>query len=630
MRDLDYVLSNKKVLKKHFPQVAELLETSPIYTSTYRTITSRDGSPNIELQQDDRAVAIHSLYNPEKEAAGWLKSIEQKLENCGDVLVVGIGLGYHLQYLLKKYPTKKYYIYEPDINLLHLAFKLRDLRDILGHPGIITLAVGEEDHVLTQLLGSISSLVTDKFEEVTIPIYKQLYGDTINKLHTMSKQILLQYRANYVTQYYFEKAWFKNIIYNVDKVLASKPILSLEKSCSDIPAIIIGSGPSLSDDIEYIKKLVTKALIIAAGSSVQALVHYGIEPHLVVSMDGGGPNLKVFQNVDTTHIPLLFATTIHHGIVEQNHKWKLSTRLNIDEVTPYLFSNSEEGIEPSFISTGTVTGTCIQFAAFIGCKKIYLAGQDFSYPNDEYYTEGVKHIGEKAKKTTIDMANEWIENVHGGKNRTTEKMLVTLKDIEILLSLLTDIEFVNTSSKGAAIKHTVFRPMRDCAGDLLSLPDREHNWFKQLIEDIPAYSEQTISTVGAKLQNELKLLNILNNKINSIIRLISELEHLNPNQKERRRKLLLKLNKQWRQVTGSGTFQSYISFALETPLSQYMRYVPDIVNEGNELDKSKLIVEHLGKFAVCISEFIPLAERYMKEAIKRVDKIANGAETSYA
>lgn len=626
---MGYLLSNTKVLKKHFPQVAELLEASPVDSSRYRTITSRDGSPNIEMQKADRVVAVHSLYHPEREAAGWLKSIEERLEHGSHVLVVGLGLGYHLQVLLQKYPMKKYYIYEPDIQILHQALKLRDVTDIVSHPSIVTLAVGEDDYVLAQLLSAISSSVTDKFEEVTIPIYKQLFGETLDKLHTMSKQILLQYRANYITQYWFEKAWFQNIIYNIDKVLASKSIVSLEKCCSDIPAIIIGSGPSLREDIEYIKMLGNKALIIAAGSSVQALVHYGIEPHLVISMDGGEPNLKVFENVDTTHIPLLFATMIHHGIVEQNHRWRLSTRLTLDEVTPYLFSNSED-IGPSFISTGSVTGTCIQFAAFIGCKQIYLAGQDLSYPNDEYYSDGVKHIAEEVKKSTIEAANEWIENVYGGQNRTTEKMLVTLKDIEILLSAFTDIEFINTSSKGAAIQHTVFRPMKECVEELLRFPDRGKEWFTQLIDNIPAYSEQQISTVAAKLQSELQSLKKINLKINNIIKLLSELEHLNPSQKEKRSKLLLQLNKQWGQVTGSGSFQSYISSALEIPLSQYMRYVPDIVSEGNEFRKAKLIVEHLGKLAVRISEFIPFAKQCINEAVKRVDKIANGAESAYA
>ncbi|MCE5169314.1 DUF115 domain-containing protein [Paenibacillus profundus] len=625
---MDYLLSNTKVLNKYFPQVAELLKVNKVDDAVYRKITSRDGSPNIEIHKNERIVALHSLYYPDREAEAWFKSIGARIEESGHVLVIGLGLGYHLQHLVKKYPTKKYYIYEPDIQLLHSALSLRDLTGILNHPSVMTLAVGEEEHVLTQLLQSISSLVTDRFEEVIIPIYKQLYGETINKLHTISKQILLQYRANYITQYYFEKAWFQNIIYNIDKVLTSKSIASLEKACGDLPAIIVGSGPSLKDDIEYIRRIGSKVLIIAAGSSVQALLHHNIEPHLVISMDGGEPNLKVFQNVDTTHIPLLFATTIHHGIVEQNHKWRLSTRLNLEEITPYLFSNSEG--EPSFISTGSVTGTCIQFAAFIGCKKIYLAGQDLSYPNDEYYSEGIKHITEEAKKNTIEAAAEWIENVHGGKNRTTDKMLITLRDLEILMSIYTDIEFINTSSKGAAIKHTVFRPMKECEEDLLILSDREKDWFKQLIDEIPAYSEQMISKVGAKLKSELQALNVLNKKTSSIIKLISELEHLNPNQKEKCSKLLMKVNKQWGQVTGSGSFKSYISFALETPLSQYMRYVPDIVNETNEYKKSKLIVEHLGKFTASISEFIPFAEECIEEGLSRVDKIANGAETSYA
>ncbi|MCY9514181.1 motility associated factor glycosyltransferase family protein [Paenibacillus apiarius] len=627
---MDYLLSNKKALSKHFPQVAALLEVNTVDGGIYRNITARDGSPNVEIHKNERVVALHSLYNPDREAAGWLKSTEGKLEDSSHILVVGLGLGYHLQHLLEKYPTKKYYIYEPDIQLLHLALKLRDLTGILNHPNVITLAVGEEDHILIQLLQSISNLVTDKFEEVTIPIYKQLYGETISQLHTLSKQILLQYRANYITQYYFEKAWFQNIIYNIDQVLTSKSIASLKEACTDIPAIIAGSGPSLSDDIEYIKKLGSKVLIIAAGSSVQALLHHGIEPHLVVSIDGGEPNLKVFQNVDTTHIPLLFATTIHHGIAEQNHKWKLSTRLNLEEITPYLFSKSEGELEPSFISTGSVTGTCIQFAAFLGCKKIYLAGQDLSYPNDEYYSEGVKHITEEAKKNTIEAAEEWVENVHGGKNRTSDKMLVTLRDLELLLLIYTDIEFINTSSKGAAIKNTVFRPLKDCINELLLLPERSKNWFKQLVEEIPAYSEQTVSKVGETLRSEMQELKVLHKKTSSIIKFISELEHVNPTQKEKCSKLLMKLNKQWGQVTGSGSFKSYISFALDTPLSQYMRYVPDIVNETNEYKKSKLIVEHLGKIVTSISEFIPFAEKCMEEAIRRVDKIANGAEKSYA
>ncbi|CAH8767398.1 motility associated factor glycosyltransferase family protein [Paenibacillus dendritiformis] len=627
---MEYLLSNKKVLSRHFPQVVKMLEANTVDGDIYRKILSRDGSPNVEVHKNERIVALHSLYNPLREASGWLQSVEGKLNDSNHVLVLGLGLGYHFQLLLNNYPMKKYYIYEPDIQLLHLALELRDMTSILNHPSVITLAVGEDDYVMAKLLESISSTVTDNFEEVTIPFYKQLYNETIHKFHSMSKQMILQYRSNIITQYVFEKAWFQNIMYNLDKVLTSKSIASLEKACNDVPAFIVGSGPSLTEDIEYIRKLTSKALIIAAGSSVQALLHYGIEPHIVVSMDGGKPNLRVFQNVDTTHIPLLFATAIHHGIVEQNHKWILSVRVNHEELTPYLLSNNDEEPEPSFISTGSVTGTCIQFAAFLGCKKIFLAGQDLSYPDNKYYSEGVRHISEEAKKKTIIAADEWISNVSGGKNRTTKNMLVTLRDLELLLSIYPDIEFINTSSKGAVIKNTIFRSMQECQEELCKLTDREKDWFKKLINAIPARSEKLINQVGARLKSELKVLDVLNKKTQNIINLISELEDLHPGQYEKCRKLLFKLNKQWDQVTRNKSFMAYISFALKTPMSLYMRYVPDIINEGNEFKKSKLIVEHLGKFVVSISEFIPFAEQCIKEAIRRVDKIANGAENSYA
>ena len=46
-------------------------------------------------------IHLHSSYNPEREAAGFCKSIESKLHHNQNFLVLGLGFGYHIQQITK-------------------------------------------------------------------------------------------------------------------------------------------------------------------------------------------------------------------------------------------------------------------------------------------------------------------------------------------------------------------------------------------------------------------------------------------------------------------------------------------------------------------------------------------------
>src|SRR5690606_30190597 len=131
-----------------------------------------------------------------------------------------------------------------------------------------------------------------------------------------------------------------------------------------IPAVVVGSGPSLAMDIEKLKQLRDRVIIIAAGSSIQILLAHGLIPHLVVSMDAGEANRRVFAKIDISEIPFLYIPTIKHtSIKSEDSPYLMHAYFDIDSLSRYVMGITNEDVV--FSSTATVTSTALQAAAYL-------------------------------------------------------------------------------------------------------------------------------------------------------------------------------------------------------------------------------------------------------------------------
>src|SRR5690606_29247857 len=124
--------------------------------------------------------------------------------------------------------------------------------------------------------------------------------------------------------------------------------------------------------------------------AIQSLSHNGILPDLAVSMDPGKATGKVFNNVNLQDTSLFFIAQTYHEILEHKYKNIIYSSFTNDSVINYLFDRIPP--EDKFNPTNTVTGTAIQFAKLIGAKTVVLAGQDLSFPDDQYYASGAGHV----------------------------------------------------------------------------------------------------------------------------------------------------------------------------------------------------------------------------------------------
>jgi len=143
----------------------------------------------------------------------------------------------------------------------------------------------------------------------------------------------------------------------------------------DAPVFVIGNGPSLDDDLDFIRENQDKAVIVSSGSALRPLVLNGIMPDFQMETE----NLYVY--------PLIAQVAKDHDI----SKVRLVTSTTVDIQVPPLFDEvlfyfrGSLSPYPIFCDTDrrcighpnpTVVNASLSFAQEAGFRKFYFFGTD--------------------------------------------------------------------------------------------------------------------------------------------------------------------------------------------------------------------------------------------------------------
>ena len=86
----------------------------------------------------------------------------------------------------------------------------------------------------------------------------------------------------------------------------------------DYPVIVVGSGPSLDENIDYIKQLQDTHIVVAAASSSYALLEQGIEPDFLILLERGTHEVdnytKLKQDFPHTKTKLVACVSCSHKL----------------------------------------------------------------------------------------------------------------------------------------------------------------------------------------------------------------------------------------------------------------------------------------------------------------------------
>lgn len=493
-----YAADNLLFLREEYPEIYKLVSNRSASPELFRREEARNGQANLVFCPEGQTPQfLYSRYDPGLEADRWAASMEDGLREASDVLVAGFGLGYHMAALLQAFPDKRFFVYEPDLDLFLHAIEAVDLRPILSSRQIAAFAMGEDDVTLTRLLLELFKARKEGFAYAVLPFYRRIRPDLEKRLSDMIPRVAQGYNADLRTVSHYRSEFLENLIVNLERNLRTPSIFGLKDACRSVPAIIVGSGPSLGLSVEELRDAKRHALIIAAGSSVQGLLHNGIEPHLIVSIDPGEPNRKVFEKLDIRHIPFLYAPTIKHTAIKDDESpYLMHAMYSIDVISQYLMEFAKE--DGVLYSTSSVTGTAIQAAIVMGCTEIALIGQDFSFPNQQYYADGVSHVSKRTQQRFLQHAKLTVPNVAGGVNPTNRSMLSLKHDVEEIIRVFPEVVFYNASPVGAVIEGTVHVNLGEWLAKHRHI-SLEDNWLKDFIRTrLTPCSREKIAAIAGR------------------------------------------------------------------------------------------------------------------------------------
>lgn len=384
------------------------------------------------LKYDD--YYIHSKYNPVNEADIFINK-NKELINKEVVVVIGLGLGYHIEAILRNNPDiKKIIVFEYSEEIIDLAKQYK--KELINNENVIV--VGQKDKYFEKLknhMGEVEDILIHKPSlEYLKKLNFQLYDLIKNYTYQIESIKLNKEKLNYN-----EVKNKKLISENINRFIDNKIF-------KDKPCLVLSAGPSLDFEIEIIKKYRERFNIIAVGSVFHRVIEKNIKPDFVVIIDCNDIVYNQFKGLENEDIPLCVLKTASSLTVERYNGPK------------YIFDNDE--VDSYSIDTGkTVACAALSLGIKFGATEIILIGQDLTSVN------GRTHINSYCKMYNIEGEEKFnkrvsAEDINGNLVDTVNTYLIFKKNIEKLINKNKNIRFFNCS-KGLKIEGCIHKKFEE-------------------------------------------------------------------------------------------------------------------------------------------------------------------------
>lgn len=378
MDSLVYYKKNLAAIKTVNPKLAIEIEQT-IIPDNYKIETTKSGFPNIVIKRPGGDFYYHSKYDPEKEAFRYVEAIlkndEETISKSVFFVILGLGIGYFLYNFVKKIDwIKGLVVVEPDTAILKLAFYKRDFSEFILQK-IFTIVTGEitQKKLMVPVLNDIHYAETAViYSPNSLTLYSE--GKNLQKyvIRIMSEKI-----CSINTFVNSGKHLLKNYYELIPEFVVTPPLSHLVVSDRNIPVVCVAAGPSLSENMDVLKEICGKAVLICVDSAFKVLLDNGIKPDIVTAFDPLHHKYMplIESDIDMSSTLLVYGANVYSDFVKfwkgPKYLYRIATGNYIDEV---IYPG-----EPVQETAQTVAIANLIIASKISDSNIFLFGQDLCY-----------------------------------------------------------------------------------------------------------------------------------------------------------------------------------------------------------------------------------------------------------
>lgn len=280
----------------------------------------------------------------------------------GKYAFVGTLLGIHIEKLHKKIQAKKYLILEDSLEIFRLSLFFCNYKKI-SKKSKITFAIELDD---LDLRRSIKFFLKEDFSYNHIIKYTLASNKYKKSLEKLTEQFALENPLLYPFSDYLG-AYKSGIKYIQDgyKVLNFTKIKGLFENK---PVLYLGPGPSLSKNIEFIKKAEKYFILICLASTLRLLSDNKIVPDIIISIDASTLIVKQFEVPKKYYENSIVLTSTRTD-------WAIIKKLNKKNL--FMIQDSIEFFKNFGILRGNSSGEIgYSLCCYFNIKELYFLGLD--------------------------------------------------------------------------------------------------------------------------------------------------------------------------------------------------------------------------------------------------------------
>ncbi len=412
---------------------------------------------------------IHSRRDPSAEA----RRLAEHRDPAACFVVLGLGLGYHCEALLERFPDAKVLIVVKSVERFRRAIELRDLTFLLTEPrvqfllapkvGEMAVLLGPYEHVTIHTV-PLSGITRDDdyFASIDRAVAAYLERRTIN-LNTLRR---------------FGRRWVRNLIANLPEIGEALGVETAYGALAGVPALVLAAGPSLDEVLPHLEELSRRCVIIAVDTALPRLKALGIDPDVAVVVDPQYWNSRHLDRLRFDRTVLVSESSTHPRVFRAFPSKPLlsSSLFPLGEyVERFLGGFGKLG------AGGSVTTTAWDLARVLGCEPILLGGMDLGFPDRRTHCHG-SFFEERAHTLSSRLlpaeqrAFAYLRDggpfpvpANDGTLVTTDRRMQLYRWwFENQAQIYPKTETLNLSAGGVAIEGIPYRPAEECR----SLPER--------------------------------------------------------------------------------------------------------------------------------------------------------------
>lgn len=369
-----------------------IFEGLPIYNLRQETI-DKAGE---DIKFIDGLFPLMKYYWENSTEKDVMKSIEK-------YIFVGTSLGLHLPLIHQEISAKHYLIVEDSLELFKLSLFTTDYAKI-GEDATLYFCVADDENMFLQTMHKF--LEVDFFDNRYLK-YTHFLTHSNEKIKQIQNALTTQ---NFI--FFPYKAELYKYLRPLDYMNDGYSIMNLSTNLNTAmfvnkPILVLGAGPSLQKQIQWLKNNHEKFIIIAASAILNTLYTHNITPSIVTHLDGSIETVSHYEKVIKTDF---LKNTIM--LLGANTHEKIRRMFNKEQIFCY-----EEGSN-YFENFGSISTPCVGsfsiiISLILNANKIYLLGLDLAFNQETGETHANEHLYNK--RTDMSKKDE-LQNTMGNTN----------------------------------------------------------------------------------------------------------------------------------------------------------------------------------------------------------------------